>query len=75
MASVKVGNITFGAEELSKTFQTYRSDFLMMPLLALGALAEHCSVRTASATARLLARCLAISNSLTTRRQSMRTQL
>ena len=46
MASVKVGNITFGAEELSKTFQTYRSDFLMMPLLALGALAEHCSVRT-----------------------------
>lgn len=46
MASVKVGNITFGAEELSTTFQTYRSDFLMMPLLALGALAEHCSVRT-----------------------------
>lgn len=46
MASLKVGNITFGAEELSTTFQTYRSDFLMMPLLALGALAEHCSVRT-----------------------------
>lgn len=46
MASVKVGNITFGAEELSKTFQTYRKDFIVMPLLALGALVNHCSVRT-----------------------------
>ncbi len=46
MASIKVGNVTYGAEELSKTFQTYRKDFVLMPFLAMSALAEHCNVRT-----------------------------
>lgn len=46
MASIKVGNVTYGAEELSKTFQTYRKDFILMPLLAMQVLAQHCNVRT-----------------------------
>ena len=46
MASIKIGNVTFGAEELSKTFQTYRKEFITMPLLAMQVLAQHCNVRT-----------------------------
>lgn len=46
MASIKIGNVTYGAEELSKTFQTYRKDFILMPLLAMQVLAQHCNVRT-----------------------------
>lgn len=46
MASIKIGNVTYGAEELSRTFQTYRKDFIVMPFLAMAALAKHCNVRT-----------------------------
>lgn len=46
MASIKIGNVTYGAEELSKTFQTYRKDFILMPFLAMAELAKHCNVRT-----------------------------
>ena len=46
MAEITVGNVKFGAEELSKTFQTYRKDFILMPFLAMTALAMHCNVRT-----------------------------
>ncbi len=46
MASIKIGNVTYGAEELSKTFQTYRKDFIVMPFLAMQILAQHCNVRT-----------------------------
>ena len=46
MASIKVGNITYGAEDLAKCFKTYRKDFVIMPLLAMQALAQHCNVRT-----------------------------
>lgn len=46
MASIKIGNVTYGAEELSRTFQTYRRDFIVMPFLAMAALAKHCNVRT-----------------------------
>ena len=46
MASIQVGNVTFGAEELSKTFQTFRQDFIIMPFLAMEALAKHTNVRT-----------------------------
>ena len=46
MAEIKIGNVTYGADELSKTFQTYRKDFIIMPFLAMAALAMHCNVRT-----------------------------
>lgn len=46
MAEIKIGNVTYGASELSKTFQTYRKDFILMPFLAMAALAKHCNVRT-----------------------------
>lgn len=46
MAEIKIGNVTYGADELSKTFQTYRKDFILMPFLAMAALAMHCNVRT-----------------------------
>lgn len=46
MAEIKIGNVTYGADELSKTFQTYRKDFILMPFLAMAALAKHCNVRT-----------------------------
>ena len=46
MGAIKVGNITYGAAELSKTFQTYRKDFIIMPFLAMEVLAKHCNVRT-----------------------------
>jgi hypothetical protein len=41
MAEIKIGNVTYGASELSKTFQTYRKDFILMPFLAMAALAKH----------------------------------
>ena len=46
MASIKIGNVTYGAEELSKTFQTYRKEFVIMPFLAMELLAKHMNVRT-----------------------------
>lgn len=46
MASIKIGNVTYGAEELSKTFQTYRKEFVIMPFLAMKLLAKHMNVRT-----------------------------
>lgn len=46
MASIKIGNVTYGAEELSKTFQTYRKEFVIMPFLAMEKLAKHMNVRT-----------------------------
>ena len=46
MASIKIGNVTYGAEELSKTFQTYRKEFVIMPFLAMEQLAKHINVRT-----------------------------
>ena len=46
MADIKIGNVTYGAAELSKTFQTYRKDFIIMPFLAMEALAKHMNVRT-----------------------------
>ena len=46
MADIKVGNVTYGAQELSTTFQTYRKDFIVMPFLAMQALAQHMNVRT-----------------------------
>lgn len=46
MASIKIGNVTYGAEELSKTFQTYRKEFVIMPFLAMDQLAKHMNVRT-----------------------------
>lgn len=46
MASIKIGNVTYGAEELSKTFQTYRKEFVIMPFLAMEQLAKHMNVRT-----------------------------
>lgn len=46
MTSIKIGNVTYGAEELSKTFQTYRKEFVIMPFLAMEQLAKHMNVRT-----------------------------
>ena len=46
MASIKIGNVTYGAEELSKTFQTYHKEFVIMPFLAMEQLAKHMNVRT-----------------------------
>mgnify|MGYP004564099811 FL=1 len=46
MADVKKGNITFSPEELSRTFQTYRKDLVILPMLAMGAMLQHCSIRT-----------------------------
>lgn len=46
MASIKIGNVTYGAEELSKTFQTYRKEFVIIPFLAMEQLAKHMNVRT-----------------------------
>lgn len=49
MASIKVGNITYGAEDLAKCFKTYRKDFVIMPLLAMQALADNLTVADARA--------------------------
>lgn len=46
MADVKKGNITFSPEELSRTFQTYRKDLIILPMLAMSAMLQHCSIRT-----------------------------
>lgn len=46
MADVKKGNITFSPEELSRTFQTYRKDLVVLPMLAMSAMLKHCSIRT-----------------------------
>ena len=41
-----MAGITFTPEELSKTFQTYRKDFIVMPMLAMSKALQHMSVRT-----------------------------
>lgn len=46
MTDVKKGNITFSPEELSRTFQIYRKDLVILPMLAMGAMLQHCSIRT-----------------------------
>lgn len=46
MASTVKGNVTFTPEELSRTFQTYRKDLIVMPMLALQKLQQHCNIRT-----------------------------
>lgn len=38
--------VTFTPESLSQTFQTYRKDLIVMPMLAMQALLQHVSVRT-----------------------------
>ena len=43
---LKVGNITFTPEQLSKTFITYREQLIVQPMLAMDKLLKHCSVRT-----------------------------
>lgn len=42
----KVGNITFTPDELSRTFQTYRKELIVMPMLAMNEALQHMSVRT-----------------------------
>lgn len=42
----KVGNITFTPDELSTTFQTYRKELIVMPMLAMNEALQHMSVRT-----------------------------
>lgn len=42
----KLGNITFTPEELTKTFQTYRQELIVQPMLAMQTLLNHCSIRT-----------------------------
>ncbi|MDD6553080.1 MAG: hypothetical protein PUF37_05775 [Prevotellaceae bacterium] len=44
--TLKVGNVTFTAAELAKTFVTYRTQLIIQPMLAMDALLQHCSVRT-----------------------------
>lgn len=44
--SIKVGNINFTPELLTKTYQTYRKELIVQPMLAMDALLKHCSVRT-----------------------------
>ena len=43
---LKVGNITFTPEQLTKTYQTYRKELIVQPMLAMEDLLLHCSVRT-----------------------------
>lgn len=40
------GYVTFTPEELSKTFQTYRKELIVQPMLAMQELLQHTSVRT-----------------------------
>lgn len=42
----KLGNITFTPEELTKTFQTYRQQLIVQPMLAMGEALQHMTVRT-----------------------------
>ena len=44
--TVQVGNIKFTPELLTKTYQTYREQLIIQPMLAMDALLKHCSVRT-----------------------------
>lgn len=44
--TLKVGDVNFTPEKLSKTFQTYRKELIVQPMLAMDALLKHCSVRT-----------------------------
>lgn len=46
MTGTVKGNVTFTPEELSRTFQTYRKDLIVMPMLALQKLQQHCNIRT-----------------------------
>lgn len=43
---LKVGDVTFTPAELSKTYQTYRKELIVQPMLAMDKLLQHCSVRT-----------------------------
>lgn len=45
MATIK-GNITFTPDQLTTTFQTYRKDLIVQPMLAMQELLQHCSIRT-----------------------------
>lgn len=40
------GNITFTPDQLTTTFQTYRKDLIVQPMLAMQELLQHCSIRT-----------------------------
>lgn len=42
----KLGNITFTPESLTTTFQTYREQLIVQPMLAMSQLAKYCSIRT-----------------------------
>lgn len=42
----KLGNITFTPEELTKTFQTYRQQLIVQPMLAMGEALQHMNIRT-----------------------------
>jgi hypothetical protein len=42
---VKVGNITFTPDELSRTFQTYRETLIVMPMMSMNAALQHMSIR------------------------------
>ena len=44
--TLQVGNIKFTPELLTKTYQTYREQLIVQPMLAMDALLKHCSVRT-----------------------------
>lgn len=44
--SLKVGDVTFTPEQLSKTYVTYRKELIVQPMLAMAKLLKHCSVRT-----------------------------
>lgn len=44
--TVQVGNYKFTPELLTKTYQTYRKELIVQPMLAMDALLKHCSVRT-----------------------------
>lgn len=44
--SKTLGNITFTPELLTTTFQTYREQLIIQPMLAMSQLAQHCSIRT-----------------------------
>lgn len=41
-----LGNITFTPELLTTTFQTYREQLIVQPMLAMSKLARYCSIRT-----------------------------
>ena len=42
----KLGNITFTPEELTRTFQTYRRQLIVQPMLAMGEALQHMTIRT-----------------------------